>query len=42
MSDSLPPLLECAPLAYENPAFLNSPDGRLIRIMSEYAEPLAR
>jgi uncharacterized protein (TIGR00730 family) len=42
MSDSLPPLLECAPLAYENPSFLNSPDGRLIRIMSEYAEPLAR
>jgi uncharacterized protein (TIGR00730 family) len=31
-----------APLAYENPAFLNSPDGRIIRILSEYAEPLAR
>lgn len=31
-----------APLAYENPEFLNSPDGRLLRIMSEYAEPLAR
>jgi uncharacterized protein (TIGR00730 family) len=42
MSDSKPPLLECAPLAYENPAFLNAPEGRLIRIMSEYAEPLAR
>lgn len=31
-----------APLAYENPQFLNSPDGRILRIMSEYAEPLAR
>ena len=33
---------ESAPLAYENPNFLNSPDGRILRIMSEYAEPLAR
>ncbi len=40
--DRIPPSLEAAPLAYENPAFLNSPDGRLIRIMAEYAEPLAR
>jgi uncharacterized protein (TIGR00730 family) len=31
-----------APLAYENDAFLNSPDGRVVRIVSEYAEPLAR
>jgi uncharacterized protein (TIGR00730 family) len=31
-----------APLAYENPQFLNSTDGRILRIMSEYAEPLAR
>jgi len=31
-----------APLAYENPFFLNSPDGRILRIMSEYVEPLAR
>src|SRR5581483_9283487 len=31
-----------APLAYENPEFVNSPDGRLLRIMSEYVEPLAR
>jgi uncharacterized protein (TIGR00730 family) len=37
-----PPPLDCAPLAYENPAFLNGPDGRLIRIVSEYLEPLAR
>ncbi len=38
---ALPPLAN-APLAYENPAFLNSADGRLIRIVSEYMEPLAR
>jgi hypothetical protein len=38
----MPPPLESAPLAYENPAFLNSADGRLIRIVSEYLEPLAR
>jgi uncharacterized protein (TIGR00730 family) len=31
-----------APLAYENPQFLNSPDGRILRIMAEYVEPLAR
>lgn len=31
-----------APLAYENPQFLNSTDGRILRIMSEYVEPLAR
>jgi uncharacterized protein (TIGR00730 family) len=40
--DGTPPPLDCAPLAYENPAFLNSSDGRLIRIVSEYLEPLAR
>ncbi|NYF78306.1 TIGR00730 family Rossman fold protein [Granulicella arctica] len=37
-----PDLLERAPLAYENPDFLNSPDGRLLRIMAEYSEPMAR
>jgi uncharacterized protein (TIGR00730 family) len=37
-----PPPLAAAPLAYENHAFLNSADGRLIRIVSEYLEPLAR
>ena len=37
-----PPALAAAPLAYENPAFLNGPDGRLIRIVAEYMEPLAR
>ncbi len=31
-----------APLAYENAAFLDSPDGRLLRIVAEYQEPLAR
>src|SRR5215831_2731147 len=34
--------LHSAPLAYLNPEFLNSPDGRLLRIMSEYSEPLSR
>jgi uncharacterized protein (TIGR00730 family) len=34
--------LERAPLAYQNEPFLNSPDGRILRILSEYAEPLAR
>ena len=29
-------------LAYENPEFLDSPDGRIVRILSEYSEPLAR
>ena len=37
-----PPPLERAPLAYENSGFLNSADGRLIRIVSEFLEPLAR
>jgi hypothetical protein len=37
-----PPMLESAPLAYENLDFLNSPDGRLIRIVSEFLEPLSR
>src|SRR5215469_3748209 len=31
-----------SPLAYENKKFLNSPDGRVLRILSEYLEPLAR
>jgi uncharacterized protein (TIGR00730 family) len=37
-----PEALKSAPLAYENPAFLNGADGRLIRIVAEYLEPLAR
>jgi hypothetical protein len=38
----VPVALERAPLAYENPAFLNGADGRLLRIAAEYLEPLAR
>ena len=38
MTDKLDP----APLAYQNEPFLNSPDGRILRILSEYQEPLAR
>jgi uncharacterized protein (TIGR00730 family) len=40
--DSAPPPLASAPLAYENLSFLDSPDGRPIRILSEFLEPLAR
>lgn len=40
MPDPLP--LGRAPLAYENQEFIDSPEGRLIRISAEYAEPLAR
>ncbi|HTU49613.1 MAG TPA: TIGR00730 family Rossman fold protein [Acidobacteriaceae bacterium] len=28
-------------LSYEDPGFINSPDGRLLRIMAEYVKPLA-
>ncbi|MGA2857212.1 MAG: TIGR00730 family Rossman fold protein [Candidatus Sulfotelmatobacter sp.] len=38
MSDQL----KSAPVAYENEIFLNSPDGRILRMLSEYQEPLAR
>jgi uncharacterized protein (TIGR00730 family) len=34
--------LKRAPLAYENDAFVNSPDGRILRILSEYMEPISR
>ena len=37
-----PAALDRASLAYENPEFLNGADGRLIRIVAEYLEPLAR
>ena len=30
------------PLAYENKKFLDGPDGRILRILAEYQEPLAR
>src|ERR1700683_4921124 len=38
MTDRLQP----APLAYKNEPFLNNPDGRILRILAEYQEPLAR
>jgi uncharacterized protein (TIGR00730 family) len=38
MTDQLKP----ASLAYENEPFLNSPDGRILRILAEYSEPFAR
>jgi hypothetical protein len=41
-ASAMPDALEKAPLAYENPAFVNGADGRLIRVMAEYLEPLAR
>jgi uncharacterized protein (TIGR00730 family) len=31
-----------APLAYQNEPFINSPDGRILRLLSEYIEPLSR
>jgi uncharacterized protein (TIGR00730 family) len=34
--------LKSAPVAYQNEPFLNSPDGRILRMLSEYQEPLAR
>jgi uncharacterized protein (TIGR00730 family) len=49
MSDStkpgplkLPADLAKAALAYENSDFVESPDGRVMRILAEYLEPLAR
>ncbi len=42
MTDSKKSEAAIAPLAYENKGFLHGPDGRGIRIMSEYYEPLAR
>src|SRR6202161_2545833 len=38
MVDKLKP----APLAYKNEPFLSSPDGRVLRILAEYQEPLSR
>jgi uncharacterized protein (TIGR00730 family) len=38
MIDKLKP----APLAYQNQAFISSPDGRILRILAEYQEPLSR
>ena len=35
-----PAPLPTAPLAYENSDFLDSPDGRSLRILAEYNEPI--
>ena len=42
MNDKNAPHSTRSPLAYENKKFLNGPDGRILRIMAEYVEPLAR
>ena len=42
MSLKPPQPLASAPLSYENSDFLSGPDGRIIRILAEYSEPLAR
>jgi len=42
MTEKKEPRSTQSPLAYENKAFLNGPDGRMLRIMAEYLEPLAR
>jgi uncharacterized protein (TIGR00730 family) len=39
---SPPNPLGSAPLAYENSDFLNSPDARILRVLAEYNEPMAR
>src|SRR5262249_8025320 len=41
-NNSKPPNAYRSPLAYENKKFLNGPDGRILRILAEYQEPLAR
>jgi uncharacterized protein (TIGR00730 family) len=42
MARKSPDPLYPAPLAYENPDFVNSPDGRIFRMMAEYQEPMTR
>src|SRR5580698_6169046 len=42
MARKSPAPLESAPLAYENQDFLNSPDGRVFRLLAEYQEPMTR
>ncbi len=39
---AMPDPLAKAPLAYENLDFLEGPDGRMLRILAEYQEPLVR
>ena len=40
--EPLPQPLERASLAYEDAEFLASPDARILRILAEYSEPMAR
>ena len=40
--ETLPEPLESALLAYEDKEFLDSPDARILRILAEYQEPMAR
>src|ERR1700678_1041926 len=44
LKNARPPMnkLDPAPLAYQNESFINRPDGRILRILAEYQEPLAR
>ncbi len=42
MPETKPDPLERAPLAFENLDFINSADGRVLRIVAEYQEPLVR
>jgi len=42
MTDKKDPHSNRSPLAYENKKFLSGPDGRILRILAEYQEPLAR
>ncbi len=42
MPDQPPPPLDQALLAYRDSAFLDSSEGRPLRILAEYAEPMAR
>ena len=41
MTNATPPHSNRRPVAYLNEQFLNSPDARAIRIISEFLEPLA-
>jgi uncharacterized protein (TIGR00730 family) len=41
-TDPLPHPNQRVPLAYENKKFLNGPDGRILRILAEYQEPLSK
>jgi uncharacterized protein (TIGR00730 family) len=41
MNDEIQNVPNRRPVAYKNEAFLNSPDARSLRILSEYIEPLA-